>query len=254
MIKQFLQSLARKAGYEIVNLRNPVATGLFPQDFDQDTIQTVLKVRAFTVTSPARIYCLVKAVEYVLRAGVPGSIVECGVWKGGSMMAVAETLRRAGRTDLDLFLFDTFENWHGMPPPTDKDGPSVRHSWEGNRSTPVQAETSLNQVRRNLSSTGYPDDRVHLVEGTVEDTLPARAPSQISILRLDTDLYESTRHELVHLYPRLSDGGVLIIDDYGSPEYVGAKKAVDEYIEENRLRLLLNRIDADGRIAVKPGS
>jgi hypothetical protein len=90
---------------------------------------------------------------------------------------------------------------------------------------------------------------VRFVAGRVEDTLPARAPERIAILRLDTDWYESTRHELVHLFPRLSAGGVLIIDDYG--HWQGARRAVDEYLEETGVRLLLNRIDTTGRIGVK---
>jgi O-methyltransferase len=105
------------------------------------------------------------------------------------------------------------------------------------------------QVRKNMSSTGYPPDRIHYVAGMVEETIPRSAPESISILRLDTDWYESTKHELIHLYPRLSRGGVLIIDDYAA--FRGARKAVDEFIRENQLCLLLNRIDSDARIAVK---
>jgi hypothetical protein len=83
----------------------------------------------------------------------------------------------------------------------------------------------------------------------VEDTIPKEAPDKIALLRLDTDWYESTRHELTHLYPKLSVGGVLIIDDYG--QWEGARKAVDEYIDDNKLPILLHRIDNAGRIAVK---
>jgi len=108
----------------------------------------------------------------------------------------------------------------------------------------------LEEVRHNLSNVGYPDDRIKLVKGLVEATLPNKAPSKIALLRLDTDWYESTRHELIHLYPRLAQRGVLIIDDYGHWE--GAQKAVDEYIRDNNLPVLLNRIDYTGRIAIKP--
>lgn len=90
---------------------------------------------------------------------------------------------------------------------------------------------------------------MHYIKGMVEDTVPVRAPETISILRLDTDWYASTRHELTHLYPRLSSGGVLIIDDYGY--WQGSRRAVDEFLAETGARLLLTRISA-GRIAVKP--
>jgi hypothetical protein len=85
----------------------------------------------------------------------------------------------------------------------------------------------------------------------VEDTLPAEAPEKLAILRLDTDWYSSTKHELETLYPRLAEGGVLIVDDYG--HYEGARRAVDEYFAETGQRVLLSRIDYTGRIAVKQG-
>ncbi len=105
----------------------------------------------------------------------------------------------------------------------------------------------LEEVKRNMDSTGYPAAEITYVKGKVEDTLPDAAPAQIAVLRLDTDWYESTRHELEHLYPRLAPGGVLIIDDYGY--WSGARKAVDEYFGDS---LLLNRIDNTGRMAIKP--
>ena len=100
-----------------------------------------------------------------------------------------------------------------------------------------------------MAGTGYPSERVHYVKGRVEETIPARAPAEISILRLDTDWYESTKHELDHLYPRLSPGGVVLFDDYGYWE--GAREAVDEFLDATGERLLLHRM-ASGRLAVKP--
>ena len=100
-----------------------------------------------------------------------------------------------------------------------------------------------------MLSTGYDIARTHFVAGDVEQTIPGVVPEQISLLRLDTDWYESTRHELKHLYPRLIRGGVLIIDDYG--HWKGARQAVDEYLAETGAKLLLNRIDYTGRAAVK---
>jgi hypothetical protein len=104
-------------------------------------------------------------------------------------------------------------------------------------------------VRQTVLQSGYPEERVHLVKGPVEETVPGAAPETIALLRLDTDWYESTRHELIHMYPRLTDAGVLIIDDYG--HWQGARRAVDEYFGTEAPPLLLNRIDYTGRIAVK---
>ena len=90
---------------------------------------------------------------------------------------------------------------------------------------------------------------MHFVQGLVEDTIPDAAPEKISLLRLDTDFYQSTRHELEHLLPRLQSNGILIIDDYAV--FQGSKRAVDEYFEANNLRPFLNRIDADSRLILK---
>ena len=108
---------------------------------------------------------------------------------------------------------------------------------------------SIEEVQRNMWSTGYPKERMHFVKGPVESTIPEHAPEQIALLRLDTDFYESTRHELEHLFPRLVKGGVLILDDYGHWE--GQRAAVDEYCKKKGIHLLLTRVDYTGRVAVK---
>jgi O-methyltransferase len=225
----------------------------FPLDFEEADKELYRRVGRYTMTTPPRVYALVRAVEYVAARGIPGAIVECGVWRGGSMMAAALTLQRLGATDRDLYLYDTFA---GMPPPSEAD---TTRSGEraadllaqNDDSSHIWAIASLEDVREAVLSVGYPQERIHFVEGLVEETLPANAPEQIALLRLDTDWYASTKHELEHLYPRLSPGGVLIVDDYG--HWQGARRAVDEYFAGNAVTLLLNRIDGTARIAVKPG-
>jgi hypothetical protein len=104
-------------------------------------------------------------------------------------------------------------------------------------------------VKETLRATGYPAERLHFVVGPVEETIPREVPPGIALLRLDTDWYESTKHELEHLYPLLADGGALIIDDYGHWE--GCKRAVDEYFAASPPPVLLSRIDYTGRVAIK---
>ena len=224
-------------------------------DYEPELEQTIKRVRRYTMTTPRRIAALCDGVEHAVRSGVPGAVVECGVWKGGSMMAAALTLLRLGATDRDLYLFDTFQ---GMPPPTEEDVFSaydgynpMRHWRRRRRAEGVNRwhYVPADEVRAAVLSTGYPADHVHLVEGRVEETLPAAAPAEIAVLRLDTDWYASTKHELEHLYPRLSPGGVLILDDYG--HYEGARRAVDEYFEAAGGQPLLTRVDYTGRVGVK---
>jgi O-methyltransferase len=208
------------------------------------------------MTSPERIAALCDGIEYVTENGLDGDVVECGVWRGGSMMAAALTLLRLGDTSRDLYLYDTFA---GMTEPSSADlsspydGYSPHRRWRlSTRAGRGWAGVPAQKVRAAVESTGYPAERIHCVEGKVEETIPDQVPSTISLLRLDTDWYESTKHELTHLYPRLVEGGVLIVDDYG--HYAGARRAVDEYFAETEQRVLLSRIDYTGRIAVKQSS
>jgi hypothetical protein len=224
-----------------------------PSDYDDEAKEIVRAVRPWTMTGADKVYALIQAVRYVTRHRIPGDVVECGVWRGGSMQAAARTLLAMNDTSRDLHLFDTFE---GMPAPSERD---VRRSdertaeellaEEERERSLVWAVATLEDVREGFAQIPYPSERIHFVKGRVEDTIPGHAPERISILRLDTDWYESTRHELEHLYPRLSPGGVLMLDDYGYWE--GAREAVDEFLEQTGERLLLVRM-ASGRLAVKP--
>lgn len=216
-----------------------------------DDIDIWNQVSSFTMTSPERIQALADSVRYLERHHIPGAFVECGVWRGGSMMAAALAL--SGNTNRELYLFDTFD---GLPPPGDLDvdfnGVSAAEQManDPSRVGPITAVANLDEVHRNMASTGYPNSQVHYIKGMVEDTIPELAPEQIALLRLDTDWYESTRHELLHLFPRVVSGGVLIVDDYG--HWKGARQAVDDYLDATGIRLLLCRIDFTGRIAVVP--
>lgn len=260
MIKMLVKGLIRPLGVDVVRYSKPQPPApppaeQFPPDFDEEAIEIIRAVKPYTMTSVERIFALIQAVRYIVRAKIPGSIVECGVWRGGSMMAAAHTLKRSGKNDRDIYLFDSYE---GMARPTDIDvsyeGELASIEFERTKTSDDTSDwcyASLDQVQRNLLSTGYDPDRLKFIKGNVEDTLPLLAPSQISLLRLDTDWYESTQHELVHLFPRLSAGGVLIVDDYG--HWRGSRKATDEYFSQDSPFILLNRIDYTGRLAIKLG-
>jgi hypothetical protein len=245
-----LRRVLRLSGFDLVRMQPELE---YPADFEHEALETIRTVREYTMTSPERLYGLVKAVEYLHRSAVPGAIVECGVWRGGSMMAAAATLLRLGDKTRDLFLFDTFT---GMPAPADADrdilGRPGLDEFARRKTGPDSSDwcrADVAEVRANMLGTGYPGERVRLVRGKVEQTIPAGAPEAIALLRLDTDWYESTRHELTHLYPRLSVGGVLIVDDYGY--WTGARRAVDEYLGGLRSPPLLMRLDESARVAVR---
>jgi hypothetical protein len=230
-----------------------------PQKIDNDTIlelefgHILKKIEKYTMTSKERAYALFKSIQYIVKNEVQGEFIECGTWRGGSAMVMAYTLIEMGDTSRKIFLYDTFA---GMSKPTMED---VRNSdknscaideWQINQSLSHNewCYSPLSEVKKNMTLTGYPLDKIIFVKGKVEDTIPKNVPDKIALLRLDTDWYESTLHELKHLYPNLSKNGVLIIDDYGF--WAGAKKAVDEYFSSQKSPLLV-RIDNTGRIGIK---
>lgn len=216
------------------------------------------EVRDATMTSAERVFALCEAIEYLCRAQVPGDIVECGVWRGGSMMAAAKTLLLMEDTQRELWLYDTFS---GMSSPETVDidlhGQSAAEllsSADIRIAESIWCQAGLSEVRDNIASTNYPISQVSFIVGDVAQTLcqPSNLPSRIALLRLDTDWYQSTYDELQALFPRLVAGGVLLIDDYG--HWKGCRRAVDEYFGEQEIKILLNRIDYTGRIGIKPGA
>ena len=253
MLSAALRRIRRHAPSDPDPQPDSFAPGTSPEDR-----RIIEQASPYTMTGAARLQSLVDAVRYCVRREIPGAFAECGVWRGGSVLAMLLTLEDLGVRDRDVYLFDTFA---GMTEPTEHDTSPVEQpalaTWEAAKGEGSRAWGGLfdaalfneDAVRATLLATGYPEARLHLVRGPVEETLPQGAPGDIALLRLDTDWYESTRHELVHLYPRLQPGGVLIVDDYGHWE--GCRRAVDEYFTSDAPPLLLHRIDYTGRSAIK---
>lgn len=247
--KKWINKLLSKTGYQLTSTQVDKFDSIIAAD--KRFLEIYETCRNYTMTSMPRCFALYQALEYVIKNNIPGDFVECGVWRGGSAMVMAMTAKSLGVTDRKIYLYDTFE---GMSEPTEKDvfigqSMSARKEW-ASKQTKDHNEwcyASLDDVKNNMSKTGYPESNLVFMKGKVEDTIPTDAPDKIALLRLDTDWYESTKHELVHLYPLLSEHGILILDDYGS--WSGAKKAVDEYFSKQSP--LLNRIDASSRLVVK---
>jgi len=225
-----------------------------PRQYDDSMRAIIARVRPRTMTGPPKLGSLIEAVRYVVRQQIPGEVVECGVWRGGSMQAIALTLLELGDTTRELHLFDTFE---GMPPPSDNDTRTAHGVTQtaaemlatSDKDSNLWAIAGLDDVRAGMAETAYPQGLIHYHPGLVEETTPGEAPDTIALLRLDTDWYGSTRHELEHLYSRLSPGGVLILDDYG--DWDGARKATEEWLAESNEPIFLAPMGT-GRIAVKP--
>lgn len=222
-------------------------------DFTQDDWEIINFVRPYTMTSVERLKSLSDAVNYVVENNIEGDFVECGTWKGGSVMCMQKKLMRLNQNDRQFWVFDTYE---GMPEPDDVDknfnktaAQQLLDAEEKDNSL-TWAYSNYEETTGNILSTGYPAEKMNFVKGLVEDTIPQTQIESIALLRLDTDWYSSTKFELETLYPKLVKGGVLIIDDYGHWE--GCKKAVDEYFELNKIPVFMSRIDYTGRLIIKP--
>jgi O-methyltransferase len=192
-------------------------------------------VEPYTMTSIQRIESLYHSLEYIRLNKIEGDFVECGVWKGGNIFGVLEYLIYYGLDNRKIWMYDTFQ---GMTQISDFDvdfnGVSGK-IWEN------KCDCSLQEVKKLMDKSSYNKSLINYVEGDVCNTLSIKKniPEKISLLRLDTDWYDSTKKELQILYPRLVSGGVLIVDDYG--HWQGSKKAVDEYFENNKI--VIEKID-----------
>ncbi len=251
-IVKIVEWLLRPFGYRLHWIKDKKED--YPPDYPLENISIIKQVNETTMTSAARVNTLINAVKYISENKINGAIVECGVWKGGSIMAAALTLNLLDEQSREIYLYDTFS---GMSQPGTHDisssrGSSIEKKFQESRVSDdlsTWCYSPVEEVKNNVFSTNYPQHLFKFVEGKVEDTIPNVMPDSIALLRLDTDWYESTKHELVHLYPLLVKSGILIIDDYG--HFEGAKQAVDEFISENKLQVFLNRVDYSCRLIIK---
>lgn len=200
------------------------------------------QVRTHTMCSNARLRGLYSALRDVVSRDIPGDVVECGTAQGGSAALMALTLRRLG-AQRKLWLFDTFE---GLPAPTSQDPDfELADLFTGT------CIGSLDEVRELFHRLNVADD-VEFVKGLFQETLPVAPMSQIAVLHIDGDWYESVKVCLEGLYDRVVPRGVIQLDDYGY--WKGARKAVDEFLDQRGIQAELQRLDYSGRFLIKPAS
>lgn len=244
-------ALARKL-YSLLLSKKPIA---YPVEALQKDIEILEFCMPYSMTSVERSFSTLQAVQYVIKNKIEGDFVECGVWRGGNSMIMAKTLIELRIDNRCLYLYDTFE---GMSEPTgndlDQSGQLAQALLNQAPKVPgsnIWCIASIDDVRSNIESTGYPIASVRFVKGDVANTLDdhSNLPDKISLLRLDTDWYESTKKELEVLFPLLVSGGVCLIDDYG--HWQGARKAVDEFLMEHQLFPFIHVTDYTGRVFIK---
>lgn len=203
-------------------------------------------VEPYTMTSIPRIIELYNSLEYIRENNIDGDIIECGVWKGGNILGIIEYLNYHNMNK-KVWLFDTF---NGMTEPEDCDIDIENNKAKDMMDVPIVfAFSPIDDVKDVLSKSKYNKDLIEYVIGDVSETLLNidNIPEKISLLRLDTDWYKSTKDELIHLYPKLVDKGVLIVDDYG--HWSGSRQAVDEFFKYENISI--HEIDYTGIKIIK---
>lgn len=238
VLNEWVRNAAAKFGYNI-DVRK-IKPGSFPSHVDDEFAILMKLVREYSLLPWEASFMNYQAAKWVATQGIPGDVVECGVFKGGSIVMFAKVFERLDKDfkNRKFWLFDTFE---GMAPPTERDASDAGPADKEYRMSLKKDGTSgwcrqpLEEVeayiRRNTENLN-----VVYVKGKVEETLAkdVNRPERIAILRLDTDFYESTKAEMEFLYPRLVPNGVLIVDDYSF--WKGCKEAVDEFFAANNIK------------------
>lgn len=195
-------------------------------------------VLAHTMIGFKRLDNVQHCVEHVIKNGIPGDLIETGVWRGGSTIFMRSILKAYGVTDRTVWVADSFQ---GLPPPDAKNYPADRKDSHHKQS---DLAVSVEQVQANFEKYGLLDDQVRFLKGWFKDTLPTAPIKKLAVARLDGDMYESTMDGLKALYPKLSPGGFLIVDDYGAVP--ACKKAVEDYRKEHNITEEMQSIDWTG--------
>ena len=250
MIKRYLRKLGI-GNTSLSDARALYADSLYLKD-EQSKRRIYDLVKDQSMIGAIGILANIDAIDYIATNNIPGCIVECGVWKGGSMAAMLLRLIDQKNSKREVYLFDTFT---GMTKPSDIDRRGDSNALEKYNQMHKDTHTdwcyaSIDEVKKNISRTEYPEKQIHFIAGDVSITLPDTKIPEIALLRLDTDFYESTKAELEHLYQKVAKNGVVIVDDYGT--WAGARKACDEYLDKLPFKPLMFRVDQCRRMFIKP--
>ena len=254
MFKQSIKKILMFFSYEIKKIQK-FNVLIFNSNNNFEQYYNICNKESLNV-SKERFLSLYQSVNYIYKNNIPGDLVECGVFKGGSAMMMAYSMQEFNKDhneEKKLWLYDTFE---GMANPSVHDENilnqkatyELKKNKKKENQNDIWAYSPMSYVDKNIKKTGINQKNIVFIKGLVENTLLNIKPKKISLLRLDTDFYESTKKELEELYPLLEVGGVIIIDDYG--HWKGCKKAVDEYFIDKK-NIFFQQIDYSGLIGVK---
>lgn len=198
---------------------------------------------ALTMLPTVRLNHLQSCLIDVINRSIPGDVIETGVWRGGATIFMRGILKALGIEDRNVWVADSFE---GLPLSDGEKFPLEAQAHAGPFMTKVlnHLAVDVDEVKRNFEVYGLLDDQVRFLKGWFSETLPGAPIDKLALMRLDGDLYDSTRDALVSLYDRLSPGGYVIVDDYGEDSWTYCRQAVDEFRAERGIFDPLLRVDS----------
>lgn len=199
------------------------------------------KWRGQTLIPPERLFTAYSALKWILENNIDGDIVECGTFRGGSFCFFIDASHALSQRKKRFWAYDTFNGFPKDVKDMTITGPFASDAWHTDDFSQI--------FRNNILNSAAARDDINMVSGSVLETIPTHVPDKIAFLHLDTDYYEATRHELEHLYDRVTNGGAIMIDDYG--HFEGARRAVDEFISGIPQKPMMLRADYTGRILLK---
>ena len=230
-----LSAKAKHAVLAFLRRRNLRLVRAFPFDQASRDMGTDWPMFGFTMTGRRRLDALQRCIDDLLEDDIPGDFIETGVWRGGSVIFMRALLSARNDRKRTVWCADSFE---GMPVPRK---PDIAIPTDDDLSDMDYLNVSIEQVQRNFARFGLLDDRVKFLKGWFRDSLPTAPIQKLSLLRLDGDLYESTRDALVNLYHKVSPGGYVIVDDYNS--WGGCHVAIDEFRKQHSISDPIEEID-----------
>jgi hypothetical protein len=254
-MKKLIKKIIKLFGYEIISNNDWLRKNEnYIAEISKNESAILNNIKDYTMTSIPSQWSLIQSINHVIRNNVEGSFVECGIFRGGNIILMSKLLEKH-KVEKNIFAYDTFE---GMPLPGEDD-----LDLRGNSSIDKFLELknyekegsqwcycNIQDVKSNIKkfNINYLKN-INFIKGKVEETLldVKNLPKKISLLRLDTDFYSSTKIELNILFPLLEKNGILIVDDYG--HFMGAKKAVDEFFYEKKA--WFHRVDYSTRLLIK---
>ena len=253
MLKKFIKRILNNFGYKIISKKLVQEGRKFNCRSHQEELKEFEKVEHLALSSLPNKWSLIQSLKYIKENNIDGDIVETGVYKGANLILVNNFLNKH-KLKKTIFAYDTYS---GQPDPTELDfdlkGTNMVEKFsELKKKNIIPVFCSLDDVKKNITQySEYDLTNFKFVKGKVEDTLNKKdnLPLKISILRLDTDFHDSIKKSLEILYPLLSNGGVLIVDDYG--HFKGAKIAVDNFFKDKK-NILMHRVDYTCRLIIKP--